>query len=536
MASNTQGPLFGQEVEYGLAITDPRGRRINNGAGLGRMLHQCSRRIPYLQGGGDRMYLANGGLLYPDVGHPEYATAECTDPVSLLKSLRAGEQLLTEGAASLAGDPDIGSVSLFRTTVDYHRLGVTWGAHESYLSRRPPRDYAAFVVPHLVSRIVYTGVGGFDNRRRGATFTLSPRTGHLTRPVGRDTTGSRAIFSLRDEPLAGGELHRVHLICGEANCCELVTYLKFGATALVQILADAGIDLGVGNGWLEAPVTAMNRVARDTSCRERAMEAGGVRQTAISVQRHYLEVAEAYVDATFMPEWAPELCRRWRAVLDALAANPESLVGELDWPTKLALFRQHTRRRGTIPWEALPIWEDVLARAAQALDLASDKLHLRWIRAALRPHRETALTLQRLAEPLADQGCDWRDLDAFLALRDELCELDLRFGQLYPRGIYLQLEDAGTLAPGLLRPADAEAAQERAPEPGRARTRGDWIRRLAGDGNAYLCDWASISTADRRLDLGDPFLTAAEWQPKQSTGRQRSGSDAQLELLQRRLL
>ena len=33
-------------------------------------------------------------------------------------------------------------------------------------------------IPHLVSRIIYTGAGGFDNAAAGIQFMISPRVPH----------------------------------------------------------------------------------------------------------------------------------------------------------------------------------------------------------------------------------------------------------------------------------------------------------------------------------------------------------------------
>ena len=150
--------LLGLEAELGFTVLGRDGRRVPNPSALGRFIGFCQARLAYLPNvDRNRLYLANGSLIYPDCGHPEFATAECSSPIALLESLRAGEALLTEVAADIAALSEVSAVHLYRTNVDYGVAGVTWGCHENYLSRRHPLNYARSVVPHLMSRVVYTG-------------------------------------------------------------------------------------------------------------------------------------------------------------------------------------------------------------------------------------------------------------------------------------------------------------------------------------------------------------------------------------------
>jgi hypothetical protein len=512
--------LFGLEVEFGFSVCDRQGKPLENGAGLNAYLELCSQQLTHLPSDhGTRMYLANGSLLYPDVGHPELATAECSSPVALLQSLRAGEKILAEAAQALESRPDIESATLYRTNIDYSSIGTTWGCHESYLSRCLPVSYAKKVVPHLVSRVIYTGAGGFNNRTRGATFVLSPRAFHLNDTVSLDGGGRRAIFSLREDPLAE-RYHRVHLICGEPNCAELGTYLKIGTTALVLRMADAGIDFGMDDEWILSPLRAMLRFALDPGCRAEVQCRDGRRWTAIEMQRRYLELAEDYCGASFMPPWAQEVCSEWRKVLRDLECDPEGLVGVLDWPTKLALFKRRTRARSSLRWSSLAVWSSIARRVSEALSPADGnegRVRSRQIKACLATKGETRRLIQNLTSMLDEHGLEWDELDAFHELRDELCELDMRYGQLYPRGIFLHLEEAGAIRRRMIEPAQIEAAIDRAPEEGRARVRGDAVRRLAGGDAHYSCDWTGIIGDNEYLDLSDPFVTEVGWQQRHAT-------------------
>src|SRR5262249_10940398 len=151
-------------------------------------------------------------------------------------------------------------------------------------------------------------------------------------------TGQRGIFHTKDEPLCGNGYHRLHILCGESLCGDLSSWLKVGTTALVVALTEAG--LRPGNAvQLRAPVEAMRLFASDPTCAAVAETKSGERVTALVIQRHYLTQAEAPLRARFMPPWADEVCRRWRAVLDGLRGGWESAATSLDWAIKLALYR-----------------------------------------------------------------------------------------------------------------------------------------------------------------------------------------------------
>jgi len=509
--------LLGIETEFGFTARDAAGNVRDTQLAVESLLKVCGNAHEHLRGSDSpvRRYLANGGLLYPDVGHPEYATAECSSPLGVLQSLRAGEKMLSDAACRLEAMGGFSSALLYRTNVDYSAIGTTWGCHESYLSRRPPAEYAATVVPHLVSRIVYTRAGGFDNRCRGAEFVLSPRVFYLSRAVEYDSCGRRAIFSLRDDPLSGNGFFRNHLICGESNCADLSTFLKCGTTALVLALAEAGVEFGASARWVDAATDAMRRFSRDPGCREQAAHAGGPPESAIDLQYRYLQAAEKNLDAPFMPPWAEQVCAHWREVLDKLADDPQSLVGSLDWPTKLALFKAYVRDHSELDWDALPVWTTVTRNVCKVVATPEEpwpRLSSRRIEMLYRGSGPVVREIRAAARLLDEHGLGWAGLDAFQDLRDRLCELDIRYGQLHPKGLFLELAESGTADEGMVTAAEIAAAAERAPEPGRARIRGDWIRRLAAERAQYRARWTGIQGETRVLDLGDPLGEEPEWE------------------------
>src|SRR5208283_1905190 len=203
----------------------------------------------------------------------------------------------------------------------------------------------------------------------GLEFTLSPRVAHVQQVVSGNSTSERGIWHTKTEKLCAG-YSRLHVLCGESLCSETAAFLKVGSTALIVAMADAGLAPGSAVQLAE-PLVAMQNVAGDVTCRTPLRMADGSCQTALAIQRHYLEQAEAHVGASFMPAWAAEVCRRWRAVLDQLEDAPGSVEQTLDWGIKLALYAHHARSID-IRWDALPFWNQVIGRLAAALGDGED--------------------------------------------------------------------------------------------------------------------------------------------------------------------
>jgi hypothetical protein len=502
--------LFGVETEYALTAIGARGQSLARAPAVEALMHLARTTLPCLPdefSGG--LFLQNGARFYIDAGlHPECTTPEVSNPWDAVRYVQAGERVLLRLVTAVAEKRRTGQLLLMRCNVDYGGMRSTWGCHESYMHRVDPRSLPKQIIPHLVSRLIYTGAGGFDNRSAGIEFLLSPRVAHMTTEVSGESTHNRGIFHTKDEPLCGGGYHRLHILCGESLCSELATWLKIGTTALVVALIEAGVSPGEAV-QLRTPVLAMRTFAQDPACTAAAESLGGKRLRAIDIQRHYLACAEAHVGDAFMPPWAGEVCRQWRAVLDRLQGGPQAVTTTLDWAIKHALFKEHVRRRGLV-WESLPLWSNVARRLAAAL--------------ARTPRREQPLTadlvlgadspvageVTRLAPVMHANGLSWNCFGSLLNLRQELFEIDMRFGQLGNTGIFAALDASGALSH---RVDDVEHAIEHPPAVPRARQRGELVRQLSGAKERYTCDWQGVwdHRSGRVIDLGDPFAAASEW-------------------------
>jgi len=506
--------LFGIETEY--AVSGLAGSaELERQELVGRLFELAKTELPHLP---DRMgsgiFLANGSRFYVDLGlHPEMATPECANPWDVVRYIQAGERMLAGLLSKVESAYGNGAeVMCFRANVDYGGTRATWGCHESYLHRAEPALLPKQIIPHLVTRLIYTGAGGFNPLTEGPELTLSPRALHISRVISGDSTDDRGIFHTKNESLSGEGYHRLHVLCGESLCSETAAWLKVATTALVVAMMDAGLKPG-DEVVLASPLEALRAVAADPQCRAKLKLAGGGEATALDIQLHYLSQAEAQLGKDFMPPWAPEACRRWWAVLEQLEGAPDSVATTLDWAIKRALYVRHARRRG-MSLEILPVWSEVVRQLNAALEETEHRGRWVGVDFILSPASPILGEVARLTPHLREHGLEWQGLKRFFELGREFFEIDMRFGQLGDKGIFGALDRAGSLTHRVPGVDNIEHAMANPPAVGRGRLRGEAVRRLAGNNGRYRCDWRGVWDDGQRrvLDLSDPFAVEEQWQ------------------------
>src|ERR1041384_7565828 len=99
----------------------------------------------------------------------------------------------------------------------------------------------------------------------------------------------------RDEPHRDRQKYRrLHVIVGDANLCEVATFLKVGTTAVVlSMIEDGFIDKDLS---LASPVPTMRKISHDPSCRMTFSLADGSSMTAVELQWEFFRLAEKYAD------------------------------------------------------------------------------------------------------------------------------------------------------------------------------------------------------------------------------------------------
>lgn len=505
--------LFGVETEYAIAGVSADGR-ADQEAILQRLMELARQQLVQLPdlNSSTGFFLQNGSRLYVDCGlHPEICTPECTNPWDVVRYIEAGHRILAGLAASVeVADSPGTEIMCFRSNVDYSGSQATWGCHESYMHRMSLDALQSQIIPHLVTRLIYTGAGGFNPLSQGLEFTLSPRMAYFRRVITESSTTGRGIWHAKSEPLCSG-YNRLHVLCGESLCSQSAAFLKVGVTALIVALADAGFAPGSAV-QLADPLAAMQTVAGDETCKKPLRMAGGCWMRAIDIQRHYLEQVEAHLGSGLLPEWAAEVCRHWRAILHELEGAPGSVEKILDWGIKRALYANHAASLG-IRWEDLPFWTRVIDRLVAALVACKDPGKALPLELAIET-KNSILKKAVAREPLLRfRGFQWENLSALLGCRQNLFEIDIRFGQLGPKGIFETLDLSNVLNHRVSGVDNIEHAMAEPPAIGRAHVRGQVIRRLAG-GEAQ-CDWQRIVNFGEKqiLDLSNPFAGEESWRP-----------------------
>jgi Pup amidohydrolase len=294
--------------------------------------------------------LPNGARYYVDHAHPEYSTPECASPRELVVHDKAGERILERSLHELEAILPSGQrVAIYKNNSD--GKGNSYGTHENYLVDRatPFASLVRDLTPFFVSRQVFTGAGKLgtegqfedDDRSR---YQLTQRADFFETEVGLETTLKRPIINTRDEPHADPDKYRrLHVIIGDANMCEVATYLKVGTTALVLKMIE---DEFLPNLSLVNPVSALHQVSRDTTCRTLVRLDDDRRLTPVQLQWEFLDHAKKFVEQEDDTAANADVLQRWEDVLTGLEDDPLGLHRELDWVAKYRLMDGYRQRDG----------------------------------------------------------------------------------------------------------------------------------------------------------------------------------------------
>ncbi|HXY72003.1 MAG TPA: depupylase/deamidase Dop [Actinomycetota bacterium] len=294
--------------------------------------------------------LPNGARYYVDHAHPEYSTPECAGPRALVVHDKAGELVLERSLDAVeALLPQGERITVYKNNTD--GKGNSYGTHENYLVDRRTQftRIVRDLTPFFVTRQIFTGAGKIGSESARGTeqrvaYQLTQRADFFEAEVGLETTLKRPIINTRDEPHADPEKYRrLHCIVGDANMCEVATFLKVGTTALVLKMIE---DELLPDMSLENPVQALHHVSWDPTCRQTVKLLDGRRIRAVELQWEYLDHAKKYVKENDATAENAEVLQRWESVLAGLEDDPLSLHRELDWVAKYRLLTAYRERDG----------------------------------------------------------------------------------------------------------------------------------------------------------------------------------------------
>ncbi|KRE36957.1 Pup--protein ligase [Janibacter sp. Soil728] len=440
--------IFGIETEFGITAVSDGQRRLTPDE-VARYLF----RKVVTWGRSSNVFLPNGSRLYLDVGsHPEYATAECDDLVTLIAHDRAGElivqDLVDDAQARLTEDGVAGEIYVFKNNVD--SAGNSYGCHENFLVARTS-DFGQVterLLPFLITRQLIAGTGKLMASGRGKQFSVSQRADHIWEGVSSATTRSRPIINTRDEPHADAEHYRrMHVIVGDSTMTETTTLLKVGSAHLVLRMLEDGVALP--DMALDNPIRAIRDISLDRTGRTTVKLADGRRMSALEIQGEYLSRAKDYAAREGIDDpVSVQVLDLWERTLDAIATDDLAAVGtEIDWVIKYRLLDAYAAKHG--------------------LDIADPRL--------------------------AQLDLAYHDIDR-------------------RRGVHHVLQRAGRIA-RVVTDDDIAAAVDTPPQTTRARLRGEFVRTAREYGRDVTVDWVHLKINDeaqRTVLCKDPFAAVDE--------------------------
>ena len=320
---------------------------------------------------GNGGFLFNGGRLYIDMGHLEYATPECGTLFDLIAYDKAIERVICN-ILDETGLP----TAFFKNNID-HFTGATFGCHENFQVRREVPFYRVVIptlMPFFVTRQIYAGagrVGAYDeilelgplhhNGQEGIAdipnYQISQRADHIVTEIYEWIQFSRAIINTRDEPLSDyTKYRRLHLLVGDSNMSEFATALKVGTTALLLSAIEEfherhGEKLPLPGFELADPVYAIRHISRDSTFKWIIDLKSGKTISAVELQREYLNFVQ-----NLIPQQDKEnnwVLTEWETVLDDLENDWQTVTTRVDWAAKkwlLETFIQEENLDWDDPW------------------------------------------------------------------------------------------------------------------------------------------------------------------------------------------
>ena len=362
--------VVGIETEYGCLVSGERSpghsdawpARVKNHlfkkARAGAFdLHYRDYEEPPGNGG----FLLNGGRLYLDMGHLEYASPECRTLEDIVAYDLAGDFLVQ---AAVEGMDAGGEVAFVKNNIDHH-TGATFGCHENYLMKREMQFHPRILgtlLSFLATRQIFSGAGRVGRASALAfefegtefsepvDFQLSQRADHIVNDIYQWVQFNRAIINARDEPLADyRKYRRLHLLIGDSNISPFATALKVGTTACILTLLEEG-QLAEDVILADA-VIATRQISHEGTGRGAVLLEDGRTRDALDIQDEFLAHATRHLAAR--DEETDWILESWRFTLDALRTKPELLIGGVDWVSKkflLETFREAEGLEWDDPW------------------------------------------------------------------------------------------------------------------------------------------------------------------------------------------
>src|SRR6266513_2788709 len=322
--------IVGVETEYGCLLSEEE-PHVNSELWPAKVKNYLFRKADagtidlhyrdYEEPPGNGGFLLNGGRLYLDMGHIEYASPECVRLRDAVIYDLAGDALLLNALREMQA---CDHVSFIKNNIDiYTGAGRIGEAHPLAFD---------FDLPPSATPV---------------RFQISQRADHIVNDIYQWVQFNRAIINARDEPLADyRKFRRLHLLIGDSNMSPFASALKMGTTAcILTLLEEDKFPRGL---ILQDAVVATREVSHQPDGPWLVELENGKTAGALEIQWRFLEAAGKYLqgrDAEI--DW---LLESWSFVLDSFATNSDALIGGVDWITKRWLLEKFAEAE-SLSWD-----------------------------------------------------------------------------------------------------------------------------------------------------------------------------------------
>lgn len=372
--------IIGTECEYNLQEGCLRGRQL---AVAEYISAKKVRRIGLRKEGS---FLSNGGKLYEDMYHVEYASPESLGPKEAAETDLAGIELVSRVAAA-SGLPHNG---LFRLTGSFlHEKdkpdidGRTSGYHENYMIPRVVSERQSLdeVIPTFLASRIWNMSGTLRD-----DFVFSQKVWGIggqpiTRNIERRTVDGNkpmAIIPPNDVDTVGNPVWaRLEVRYADAGQSPLGRYIGFAATSMVLRLVEyeAVLEADLSGIGFKDPVYAARLFAEDLTLKKTAELNDGRFVTALDAQEILIEIIRKLADLITLPKSEIDALPEWANIVEKMrSSRPDQgeyngLQTKLDLAAKhITLLRRHgdsnLHRNNPEAMQSTILWDRVLSIGA----------------------------------------------------------------------------------------------------------------------------------------------------------------------------
>ncbi|MGC8936034.1 MAG: proteasome accessory factor PafA2 family protein [Candidatus Methanomethylicaceae archaeon] len=289
-------------------------------------------------------FLINGGRAYGDMSVTpgvydvlEITTPECPNPFLALAYEKATEvyaRIASDHYEELSGfRVHCYKISATRSESEY----TTRGLHESYLVDRTGfEDGVKELIPFLVARQIFTGVGGYYFGR----FMISPRQMFVKSVYAEKVFGSWPLIGGIDEPHADPKFRRIQVTNGEGARSEWTTFIRQAITSYVIKGIERGLIKGVSK--LKDPVEATKLIAISPDGDWTLELEDGKEITVFDLLARYIEGIEKLFSLEEVNDYDRYALNELKFALKKLEeGNFEDLKERVEWITRMEVMEKN---------------------------------------------------------------------------------------------------------------------------------------------------------------------------------------------------